>query len=696
MFGPYRLVRSIAADAVTTTYAATTEGGEASRGGANRFLVRIAGRFDHNDDHAVELVRQFLAESQRAGAINHPSVIRPHDLGIADGRPYVATPFVRAVPLGDMLVHGGAINEAAALALFAQLAGALDTGHRADVVHGALSPRTIWVGPSTGRGAAYIGYLTGFGTGLLLQAQLADEPRGEPLDDILYVAPEQLQGEPATRATDQYSLACALYHTLIGEPPFTRDTRAKLYGAHLMTPPPSIGPREVSAQSTASALQRGMSKDPSDRFGTCGLLVNAALPEAMIPEVRRGPFTPRDAVSGRPVAAAANSKVRRRTIMLAGAGLAFVAVVLWLLLRPSGTAPVAGDPVARRVVASTQPTGEETPPGVPSRWSTAVADSPITLLEVTDGVVVAAGGDGTVVGVGPDAGRIDWTASADGVEELAVGGSVVMSTDDGLAALGVDDGTERWRVDDVGLSSLQVTDRAVLGADAISPEGGVRAVSVDDGGELWRAPAPSDAAATGTPITARTGDGVLVYGLQGVSLIAIDQSQAGAGGSGSQVVAKPVWAVDVEDSWPVLAPTAAGVVVARKDGQVCLHGSQTGAVTWCEAVPGGDAAQPWLAWTGDGLVAATPQAVLVLDGERGVPSWSVSPGGAGNLVAASDTIVVTADDAGGAGVLDTATGERLLALSSLGEVTALAAQRRWVLIGTADGQVHRFDVDVAG
>lgn len=692
VFGPYRLVRSIAADAVTTTYAAITDGGEAARGRGGQYLVRIAGKVDPGDAVADELVREFLAASQRAGAINHPSIIRPHDLGVIDDRPYVATPFVRAVPLGDMLTHGGAINEATALALFAQLAAALDVGHRADIVHGALSPRTIWVGPSTSRGAAYVGYLTGFGTGLLLRAHLQQQPRGAPVDDVLYVAPEQLRGEPAGHASDQYSLACALYHTLVGEPPFERSSRSKLFGAHLMAPAPGLAPHEVRALTTGVALQRAMSKQPADRFDTCGLLINAALPEPATRAAGRGAFSRPAAVSGRPVAAGRVMARPAWTLVVGGVGLVLAALVLWLLLRPSDTTPSAGDDaVAARPVAATQSAGASAAAGMSPRWSATVADAPITVLAVTDDVIVAAGDDGRMAGVRPAAGRIGWRADAEDVRAVAVGGAAVISTGDALAALDIGDGSQRWRVDDAALDALRVTADAAIGAHRTAAGLEVRAVALDDGRQRWRTPVPSGGAG---PVTVDSDGGAFVYALHGDTLFAVDQTGPTTTiDGGSEQVATPVWQVDVADAWPVLAPTATGVTVATGDGQVCFHARRGGAVRWCEPVPGSDTEQPVLQWTRRGLVVATPRSVAVVDRETGVPLWSVSPGSVGGLLAASNAVVMVGDPSGGTRVLDAATGDDVLVVSSPGDVTAFAAHERWVLIGTADGQVHRFDLD---
>jgi hypothetical protein len=146
----------------------------------------------------------------------------------------------------------------------------------------------------------------------------------------------------------------------------------------------------------------------------------------------------------------------------------------------------------------------------------------------------------------------------------------------------------------------------------------------------------------------------------------------------------------------VLVATPDGVAIATRDGEVCQHGAQDGAVDWCTEVPGANAERPHLFATSRGVVATTSRAVIAVDLEVGAPSWSLSPGGPGNVVAASGAAVVVADGGSGIVGLDAVDGTELFTVADLGEVTALAAHERWLVVGTADGRVRRIDIDTAG
>lgn len=51
------------------------------------------------------------------------------------------------------------------------------------------------------------------------------------------MAPEQISGRPVDGRCDQYSLACVVYETLAGGPPFVREEDAALLWAHQYDPP---------------------------------------------------------------------------------------------------------------------------------------------------------------------------------------------------------------------------------------------------------------------------------------------------------------------------------------------------------------------------------------------------------------------------------------------------------------------------
>lgn len=267
-FGPYRLGGVIAVDAASTLYRATIDTGPTLmyRGVEQRSTTDIALRVyrDLGDD-ATEVTRVVEDKVRRVAPMRHRAIAAIHDVGTHSGRLYIATRLAGHRTLRDVLDEGGAWGRSSARALLAPLAEALDDLADAGVVHGALGPTTIMIDADGGTAV-----LTGLGHHEVLHRPGAPKLSGDTVDDTLYVAPEQLRGEPSTDRTDQYSLACALLHLTTGRPPYTATTVRKLYGAHLLARPPTMDP-----DARTDAVSVAMAKRPEERHRSSVAMLSA-------------------------------------------------------------------------------------------------------------------------------------------------------------------------------------------------------------------------------------------------------------------------------------------------------------------------------------------------------------------------------------------------------------------------------------
>ena len=189
---------------------------------------------------AVKLVRpglgesvavRFRAERQILAGLNHPAIARLLDGGTAsDGRPYLATEFVRGQPITAYADRNRlGVNER--LALFQEVCEAVAYAHSRLVVHRDLKPSNVLVAtaeeaafrtaapptPSMDSGARV--KLLDFGIAKLLDADEVLTQTGRPLLTPAYAAPEQATGETITTATDVYGLGVLLYELLTGARP---------------------------------------------------------------------------------------------------------------------------------------------------------------------------------------------------------------------------------------------------------------------------------------------------------------------------------------------------------------------------------------------------------------------------------------------------------------------------------------------
>jgi predicted Ser/Thr protein kinase len=207
---------------------------------------------------------RFRREAMLQAALDHSNIVTVHEAGESDEGLFIATRLVRGRNL-KQLIEGG-LAPARALRILDQVASALDAAHAAGLVHRDVKPQNVLVDDRD------YAYLADFG--LIKDAR---EPgltqTGEYVGTLDYVSPEQIRGDPMTSASDLYAFAAVLYECLSGEVPFPRDTEAALLYAHLSEAPPRLA--EVPPALDA-VVERGLAKDPGDRFGSAAELVDAA------------------------------------------------------------------------------------------------------------------------------------------------------------------------------------------------------------------------------------------------------------------------------------------------------------------------------------------------------------------------------------------------------------------------------------
>ncbi len=212
---------------------------------------------------------RFEREGQVQAALDHDHIVPVYEAGQSEFGLFLAMRLI-AGPTLKQLIIDGSLDPRRTVRLLAQVANALDAAHRAGLIHRDIKPQNILIGE---RDHAY---LADFG---LIKAP--DEARltgtGQFIGTIDYVAPEQIQGEPATPASDIYALTGVLYECLTGEVPFPKPSEAATLHAHVMHPPPTISERRPDLPPALDGvIAQGMAKDPWARPSLAAELIQAA------------------------------------------------------------------------------------------------------------------------------------------------------------------------------------------------------------------------------------------------------------------------------------------------------------------------------------------------------------------------------------------------------------------------------------
>ena len=153
---------------------------------------------------------RFDREAYAMGTVaGHPNIVQVFTTGTTDtGRPYLVMPFVEGGSLADRVP----VPWQYAVHYAVRLCGALETAHRAGVLHRDVKPSNVLISQ--------------FGEPLLADFGIARVSGGFETSEglisasIPYAAPEILEGRPATPAADVYSLAATAFCAIAGSPPF--------------------------------------------------------------------------------------------------------------------------------------------------------------------------------------------------------------------------------------------------------------------------------------------------------------------------------------------------------------------------------------------------------------------------------------------------------------------------------------------
>lgn len=214
---------------------------------------------------------RFRREAYAAGRLANPHIIPIYEAGEIDGRLYLVMPIVDGVDLHHVLDHAGPMSPQQAVRVVEQVAVALDSAHKAGLVHRDVKPSNLLM-----VGEEFV-YLIDFG--LVHEASAArltrtDIAPGSPA----YMAPERFKaGTIADARADVYSLACVLYECLTARPPFSGAGIEGLTAAHLFGDPPRPSSSDPAMPAGFDeVIARGMAKDPDDRYQSAPELAVAA------------------------------------------------------------------------------------------------------------------------------------------------------------------------------------------------------------------------------------------------------------------------------------------------------------------------------------------------------------------------------------------------------------------------------------
>ncbi len=291
---------------------------------------------------------RFKREVYLARKVTHPNVCRifdlfrhkPDDGGVKEEIVFISMELLRGKTLAARMKDGVRMSMSDALPLVGQMASALAAAHDVGIVHRDFKPGNVVLVAGSGAGGERA-VVTDFG--LALQSLASDEgvsvSTGQGiLGTPAYMAPEQLEGRPATNASDIYALGLVIYEMVTGGRAFAGDNPLSSAFKRLSEPPRP--PRDFApdlSPACESVILRCLARDPAERFASARD-VTAALAENSPQPITASTMFPRPVAAQlhpQAVAKASRFALARISSALILIALAAAGIYEWRILHPA-------------------------------------------------------------------------------------------------------------------------------------------------------------------------------------------------------------------------------------------------------------------------------------------------------------------------------------------------------------------------
>lgn len=207
-FGDYELLDEIARGGMGVVYRARQKT-------LNRLVavkMLLGGEFASPD-----FVRRFQREAEAAARLQHPNIVKIHEVGQHKGQHFFSMELIEGSDLAHLVRKQPLPARRAALYL-KRIAEAVAFAHGQGTLHRDLKPSNILIDPFDEP------RITDFGLARHFQENGDLTLTAQALGSPAYISPEQAGGEAVGPGADIYSLGALAYHVLTGRPPFQGET----------------------------------------------------------------------------------------------------------------------------------------------------------------------------------------------------------------------------------------------------------------------------------------------------------------------------------------------------------------------------------------------------------------------------------------------------------------------------------------
>ena len=209
-----------------------------------------------------EFIRRFNTEAQAAASLTHPNIVSIFDVGHEDNVYYIVMELVQGKTLKEIINEDGVLPWKWSVNIAIQVASALETAHKNNIVHRDIKPHNIII---TEDGIAKV---TDFGIAKAVSNSTITA-FGTTIGSVHYFSPEHARGGYTDAKSDIYSLGVVMYEMVTGKVPFDADTPVSVALKHMQEDPvPPIELNPHLPEAVNKIILKALKKDPMLRYQT--------------------------------------------------------------------------------------------------------------------------------------------------------------------------------------------------------------------------------------------------------------------------------------------------------------------------------------------------------------------------------------------------------------------------------------------
>jgi serine/threonine-protein kinase len=236
---------------------------------------RVALKVLHPHVMARPLARErFEREARLAQLLQHPNVVRLFDFGVdaATQQSFIVWEMLEGRSLEAEVSRLGPLDWRRVLRIATQVLKALSEAHGRGIVHRDVKPANLYLCDFAGE-PDFVKVLD-FGIATFSDAEGARITQEGTLGTPMYMAPEQVLGEPVDARTDLYALGLVMAEAIAGTPPLSGRSAMEIAMKQLAAEPHELDPR-VLATPLCGVIARAVEKQRERRFASAEEMLRA-------------------------------------------------------------------------------------------------------------------------------------------------------------------------------------------------------------------------------------------------------------------------------------------------------------------------------------------------------------------------------------------------------------------------------------